>query len=282
MKPAQQAGIAPERIRTLELTMDTFPDRRPRTVRVWLPEGYDGKRRFPVLYMHDAQNLFDRSDAKNNRWHVDRELEQLEKEGLPAILVGVDNGPARMSELCPDLPVNPEVCKICNLPPQPIVPEGHLYADFITGQLKPIIDREFATLPDKLHTAIGGSSMGGLMSLYMLLKYPEVYGKALVFSPNLVTHTPETLVHWIESFDFAKLAESRIFVFHGGVGLEAENEPFVWDLVQRIRRHGMDDTHLAFVYDSRQPHYETAWRKYFSEAFRYLFAEDNSEAKYFQ
>ena len=271
-----------ERISVLEMTMEAFPDRRTRRVRVWLPEGYDGIRRFPVLYMHDGQNLFDRTNAKNNRWHVDLEMEGLEKEGLSAIVVGVDNGPARMSELCPDMPVNPEVYEICKLPPQPIVPAGHLYAEFITKQLKPWIDREFATLPDKDHTAIGGSSMGGLMSLYMLLKYPDIYGKAMVFSPNLVTHSRETLERWIDGYDFGKLADSRIFVFHGGVGLEAENLPLVWEMVTWMRRRGMDDTHLAFLCDSRQPHYETAWRKYFGEAFRYLFAEDNSEAKYFQ
>lgn len=282
MKLAEQAGVGLNRMRVFEMKMDTFPDRRTRKIRVWLPEDYDGHRRFPVLYMHDGQNLFDPTDECNNRWHADRELDRLAMEGLSAIIVGIDNGPERMSELCPDMPVDPAVYEICGLPPQPIVPAGHLYAKFITERLKPRIDGEFATLPDKDHTAIGGSSMGGLMSLYMLLKYPEVYGKALVFSPNLVTHDRKTLENWIEGYDFTRLTDSRIFVFHGGVGLEAENQPLVWDMVGRMRRRGMDDTHLAFVYDSRQPHYETAWRKYFAEAFRYLFARDNSEAGYYQ
>lgn len=282
MKFDKLTGDSTNRIVRLNMTMDTFPDHRIRTIRVWLPESYDGSRRFPVLYMHDGQNLFDRSDEKNNCWYVDREMVRLEREGLPAIIVGVDNASTRMSELCPDMPVNPEVYEICMLPPSPISPTGHLYGDFITKQLKPMIDREFATLPDKDHTFIGGSSMGGLMSLYLLLKYPEVYGKAMVFSPNLVTHSRETLVNWIDGYDFAKLSDSRIFVFHGGIGLEAENMPLVWELVSRMRSRGMDDTHLAFVYDSRQPHYETAWRKYFAEAYRYLFMEDNSETKYFQ
>lgn len=282
MKPAERTKGGMGSVVTMNMTMDAFPDRRARSVRVWLPEDYDGLRRFPVLYMHDGQNLFDRTEAMNNRWHVDRELSRLGKEGLSAIVVGVDNAPARMSELCPDMPVNPEVYAICKLPPQPIVPTGQLYAAFITEQLKPVIDREFATLPDKEHTAIGGSSMGGLMSLYMLLRYPEVYGRAMVFSPNLVTHPRQTLRDWIEGYDLARLHDSRIFVFHGGVGLEADNLPLVWELVEGLRRRGMEDTRLAFVCDTRQPHYETAWRKYFAEAFRYLFAQDNSEAKYFR
>lgn len=273
--------VAHGKLLTLELTMDAYRDNRTRTIRIWLPKDYDGQRRFPVLYMHDGQNLFNGADGTNN-WHVDNEMESLEKEGLSAIIVGVDNAPTRMSELCPDMPINPDIYDVCKLPQKEIISTGHLYAKFITEQLKPFIDRNFLTLADQKNTAIGGSSMGGLMSLYMLLKYPEVYSKAMVFSPNFITHQREVLLDWINNSNFSQLENSRIFIFHGGVGLEAANWPFVQDVVAVMQKHGMDDTHLALVYDSRQPHYETAWQKYFSEAFRYLFIADNSEAKYFK
>lgn len=266
---------------TFELPMESFTDRRWRTIRVWLPESYDGSRRFPVLYLHDGQNLFDETDSHNNSWHVNWEMNQLCKEQLPAIIVGVDNAATRMSELCPDMPVNPDIYDVYRLSNTPIVPIGHLYAKFVAEQLKPVIDRNFATLPEPEYTAVGGSSMGGLMSLYMLLKYPDVYGKAMVFSPNFVTHPREVLLNWINGYDFARLKDHRVFVFHGGVGLEAANWSYVQDVVAAMQARGLTDTQLALVYDSRQPHYETAWRKYFAEAFRYLFVEDNSEVKYF-
>lgn len=269
------------RILTFELPMEAYPDRRPRTIRVWLPDSYDGSRRFPVLYMHDGQNLFTESESRCNSWHVNQEMNLLCKEQLPAIVVGIDNADTRMSELCPDMPVNPDMYEICSLPHKQIVPTGHLYAKFVAEQLKPVIDQRFATLSDQQHTAIGGSSMGGLMSLYMLLKYPDIYSKAMVFSPNFVTHTRESLLRWIHSNDYAKLENCRIFVFHGGIGLEAANWPYVQEVVAAMRSHGLSDTQLALVYDSRQPHFETAWRKYFAEAFRYLFTADNSEIRDF-
>lgn len=277
-----EANTVSDGLIAFEMNMDTFPDNRLRTIRVWLPKDYNGIRRFPVLYMHDGQNLFDDSEAFNNRWHVNQEMKRLYKENLSAIIVGVDNAATRMSELCPNMAVNPEVYTVCGLPEKEIIPTGHLYAQFITETLKPFIDETYATLPDRKHTAIGGSSMGGLMSLYMLSRYPQIYGKAMVFSPNFITHSRDTLRNWIEELDYTELKNSRIFLYHGGIGLEASNLPLVWEVVGQMRENGLDDTHLAFLYDSRQPHYETAWRKYFCEAFRYLFVEDNSEAKYYQ
>ncbi len=266
---------------TFELPMNTYPDKRMRTIRVWLPEDYDGQLRFPVLYMHDGQNLFNGTENGNN-WCVEREMHALRKEGLGAIIVGVDNASTRMSELCPDMPVSDELYVTCNLPRQKIIPTGHLYSKFITEQLKPLIDKTFLTLQDQQNTAIGGSSMGGLMSLYMILKYPHVYSKAMVFSPNFVTHERKILFNWIESTNFNLLKHSKVFMFHGGVGLEAINWTYVQDIFTAMQKHNMDDTQLALIYDSRQPHYETAWRKYFPQALRYLLNQDNSESKYFK
>lgn len=270
------------RILTFDMTMDTFPDHRLRTIRVWLPDEYDGHCRFPVLYLHDGQNLFDETNTPNNRWHVNWAMNDLCKESLPAIIVGIDNAATRMSELCPNLPVNPDIFDICQISRNPIVPSGHLYAKFIVEQLKPFIDQKFATIADQKHTAIGGSSMGGLMSLYMILEYPDIFSKAMVFSPNFVTFTHDILLKWIHQYDYEKQKDNRIFIFHGGIGLEATNWPLVQEVSSALEAHGFDNTHLALVYDSRQPHYETAWRKYFTEAFRFLFLKDNSESKYYQ
>lgn len=269
-----------KKIETFDLIMQVFPDKRPRTIRVYLPRSYDGIKRFPVLYMHDGQNLFGDEEKQNNKWFMENEMADLEKEGLSAIIVGIDNAATRMSELCPNLPINPGIYKKCGIPPEPIEPTGDLYAEFITMQLKEHIDEKYMTLPDKANTAIGGASMGGLISLYMMLKYPHIYSKALVFAPNFVTHTQHELLSRLDSYDFTKLSDNRIFMFHGGLGLEAVNWPCVRKVFETMKEKGMGEKNLALVYDSRQPHFETAWRKYFKEAFRYLFIQDNETIKH--
>lgn len=263
--------VAHGKIVTFSMPMEPYPDQRIRTIRVWLPDCYDGKRRFPVLYMHDAQNLFDGYDDQD-KWYVNREMEALEQDGLPVIVVGVDHSPMRFSELCPDIPTDSSAYARFGLP-EAFAPTGDLYAAFIAGPLKAFVDETFMTLPNAKHTAIGGSSMGGLMSLYMILKYPDIFSKAMVFSPNFIIHPKHAVLSRLASYDFSKLKDSRIFIFHGGLDLEALNWPFVRTVFEAMRERGMDEAHLALLYDSRQPHYESAWQKYFTEAFRYLFAE---------
>jgi len=262
------------RIVTFNMHMEAYPDKRTRTIRVWLPESYDGERRFPVFYLHDAQNLFDGFDEGSyHKWSVNSEMETLEKEGLPAIIVGVDTAPTRLSELCPDIPVNPDIYPVFNLPAD-FTPSGNLYAGFITDRLKPFVDEKFMTLHDMANTAVGGASMGGLISLYMMLKYPGVYSKAMVFSPNFIMLKEHEILSRLELYDYTKLRENRIFIFHGGLDLEALNWPCVRVVYDTMRDKGMDDTQLALLCDSRQPHNESAWQKHFTEAFRYLFMKE--------
>ncbi|MCL2050280.1 MAG: alpha/beta hydrolase-fold protein [Lachnospiraceae bacterium] len=259
---------------TFDLPMEAYPDQRKRTIRVLLPKSYDGKKRFPVLYMHDGQNLFDdelsSSGVTLGKWNINHEMKGLEEEGFPAIIVGIDNGPERFSELCPDLPVNQDMVSMFGLP-SGIKPTGHLYGKFITAQLKPFIDDNYMTLPDLLNTAVGGASMGGLISLDILLRYPGVYSKAMVFAPYFMAHTKNDIMGSLLSYDFARLKDSRIFIFHGGLDIDASTWPYAQLVFEVMRDKGLNEEQLALVYDSRQPHHETAWQKYFGEAFRYLF-----------
>lgn len=270
----QTIKIESGQIITLQMPMSAFEDRRIRNIRVYLPPEYDEKIKYPVLYMHDGQNLFCETNQGDNNWHINSELESKYSGKNKIIVVGVDNADTRMSELCPNMPINSDSYKVCNLSSEErIIPTGHLYAKFITEQLKPFIDYNFATRPECEYTAIGGSSMGGLMSLYMALEYPDVYGKALIFSPNFVMHELNVLSNWIQGYNFKKIESNRFFIFHGGIGLEKANWPYVQAVVQMMEKRGIDNEHMALIYDSRQPHYETAWRKYFIEAIHYLFSE---------
>jgi len=161
--------------------VSVWPDRlsmpglgRDRSIRMYLPPGYaTSTKRYPVPYMHDGQNLFDAATSYAGEWAVDETLDAIAKsQGLELIVVGIDNGAEkRMTELNPwDHPRFGQG-------------EGRQYMDFIVQVLKPMVDAKYRTLPGRESTGVMGSSMGGLISLYAIPQYPQVFSKAGIFSP---------------------------------------------------------------------------------------------------
>lgn len=174
---------------------EAFPSRyiQPRNVDVWLPEGYDPRKRYPVLYMHDGQMLFDSSATWNKQeWGVDETADSLVKAGSlqPFIVVGIwNNGKYRHAEYFPQRPIAflPRVVQDSLIGTELMQqPKADDYLRFLTRELKPFIDSAFSTRRDRKSTAIGGSSMGGLISMYAICEYPQVFGTALCLS----THWP--------------------------------------------------------------------------------------------
>jgi predicted alpha/beta superfamily hydrolase len=147
-----------------------------RDVLLHLPPSYGrSARRYPVVYMHDGQNLFDPETSFGDAWGVDRTMESAGAEGLEAIVVGIPNlGEARLDEYSPWRDRRHDAGG-----------RGAAYADFIVRTLKPIVDRDFRTLPGREGTGVAGSSMGGLISLYTYFRHPAVFGFAGVMSPAL-------------------------------------------------------------------------------------------------
>lgn len=150
---------------------------RYRRIWIYLPKSYSltkGKY-YPVLYMHDGQNLFNEQTAPFGEWGVDECLDSLQQQlKKECIVVGIDNGgDKRMNEYNPY--DNDKFGK----------GEGALYVDFIAKTLKPYIDKNYRTMKEPGYTFIAGSSMGGLISMYATMKYPDVFGTAGVFSPSL-------------------------------------------------------------------------------------------------
>ena len=186
MTPIESPDLIPVgTLQTFEMEMVPYPDHRRRTIRVWLPEDYDGKKRFPVIYLHDGQGVFQLGDGKF-KLNADRAVTSLRSEGFSAIVVAVDTGPDRGAELTPPLKRG-EPGKVVNGFKIPLIPEPSstdLYAEFIVKHLKPLIDENLMTLPDCANTCVGGISAGGSCSYYMILKYPEVFGRAIICSPG--------------------------------------------------------------------------------------------------
>ena len=281
MKPelidySKEANIQYGKLYIFDMVMEQMPDKRSRTIRVWLPESYDGVKRYPVMYMHDGQNNFDGAGVVEPKWYCDRGMKTLAPEGIEAIVVSIDTSDDRGSELLPPLTRNPNH-RIPRLPGAPAIRQlGGCYADFVKDSLKPVIDETFMTLPDAAHTGIGGSSMGGLQSFYMVMRDPDVFGRGLLFSPGYGI-LDESCLELLDKYDVSKLENVRMFMWNGDQTLDYG---ILYPMLRVYRKLkddlGLDYQHVACMVDTREAHYMYGWGKYFPEAMRYLFSEDNS------
>ncbi len=238
-----------------------------RTRRVWiyLPPDYAGSgRRYPVLYMHDGQNVFDAATAFAGEWGVDEALDSLHAAGDPgAIVVAVDNGGEhRLDEYSPWKH------------PRHGGGEGEAYADFLASTLKPWIDGRFRTRADPAGTAVMGSSMGGLISLYAALRHPTVFGGAGVFSPSL-WFSPEVFA--VARAAGRHRALPRIYLVSGGregppedPGAVARDQARLVDTLAAAGFRVGSHVHASVPADGT--HSEWFWRREFPAAYRWLFA----------
>jgi enterochelin esterase-like enzyme len=223
--------------------LDNFASRHvdTRPIDVWLPPGYSPAKRYAVLYMQDGQMLFDATQTWNkSAWNVHRTLARLMQEGKvrDTIVVAVpNNGKYRYSEYFPE--------KYLVLAPTAVREEyvrraqwnktlGDAYLRFMVEELKPAIDRKYSTLPDAANTFVMGSSMGGMISLYALCEYPQVFGGAAGLSTHWVGRPgawgpPEKLQNAslpLAAFTYLrahlpKPGTHRIYLDHGTTGLDA-------------------------------------------------------------
>jgi len=233
---------------------------RERAIRIYLPPDYSlGDRRYPVVYMHDGQNLFDDATSYSGEWGVDESLDELAAtSSLALIVVGIDNGgEKRMNELSPWPNANVGDA------------EGEDYMDFIVNQLKPMVDQKYRTLSDRDNTAILGSSMGGLISHYAITHYPNIFSKAGIFSPSY-WFSPEVYKYTRER---PPTDDARLYLMIG----EREGEESIDDLLTMAKEllelgHPPNNLHTEVVPDGE--HHETLWRAHFALAIKWLFAAD--------
>lgn len=167
-KITAQESTASKQVSTF--SMEIAQLKTTRKIWLYLPKGYEtSTKKYPVIYMHDAQNLFDKKTSYAGEWNVDEKLDSLKAQ---VIVVGIENGgEKRIDELTPY-----KNAKYGG-------GETDKYLEFIVNTLKPEIDKKYRTKPNTKNTTIMGSSLGGLTSYYAVIKYPEVFGKAGVFSP---------------------------------------------------------------------------------------------------
>lgn len=260
-------------LRMHTLTSQIFGNER--NIRVLLPDGYDDPanqdRRYPVLYMLDGQNVFDAclSDVSKHEWGLDETVQRLiaDKTIPPLIVVGVDHaGKGRAHEYLPykDFIGDADMAE----------PAGKQFPDFMTAEVMPLVDSRYRTLSGRPNTGIGGSSYGGVASLYALLAKPNTFGYGLIESPVLAVGMGQ-LVR--DTSPLVALPE-KVFMAFGGkeAGDPAISERLI-DLVRRVERNfrdaGYDETNFRVVVEADAMHTEAAWKKRLPGALTFLFGE---------
>lgn len=234
---------------------------RYRRIWIYLPPDYEtSDKYYPVLYMHDAQNLFDVQTSFSGEWEVDESLNQLFEQGdHGAIVVGIDNGEgARIDELAPWVNSNYNEGG-----------EGGQYMDFIVETLKPYVDENYRTLTGREYTCLFGSSLGGLISQYGLMEHQNVFGKAGVFSPAFWFNDPEIFDH---SENTPKIGPMKIYML---AGYPEDNGSVVDDVNQMesaLMNNGFSANEINKAFHSDGQHSEWYWAREFPWAYLWLFS----------
>ncbi len=235
-------------------------DLLPRDILVWLPPDYEKhkRRRYPVLYMHDGQNLFDsRTATFGNEWRIDEIVDSLIQVNRinPLIIVGIDNTEQRTEEYS-------------------LTEIGSNYQHFIIDKLKPLIDYQYRTIPDREHTFVGGSSLGGLIAFNLVWNYNHIFSKVICMSPAFK----------IDEFDMVTPVQKytgpqkdiQLYIDNGGIELEQLLQPGIDEMLEALNKKGYrQNSDYFWVKDSTAEHSEKAWSKRLPLALTFLFGKSN-------
>lgn len=245
-----QESTASRQVATFELEAPQL--KTTKKIWVYVPKGYENsEKKYPVIYMHDGQNLFDAKTSFAGEWNVDETLDSLKTQ---AIVIGIEHGNEKRTD---------------ELTPFPNKKHGggkaDDYLDFIVKTLKPYVDKNYRTKTNPRNTVIFGSSLGGLISYYAVLKYPEVFGKAGVFSPSF--WFSDEIYKMTEN---SKKIKAKIYFLYG----DSESDDMVIDA--RKMKHLLDENRCyclkldKIVEVKGGQHSEKLWREGFGKAILWL------------
>jgi predicted alpha/beta superfamily hydrolase len=244
--------------------------RNTRMLRVWLPPRYDAPenlaRQYPVFYLNDGQNLFDRATAFGGvEWQVDETADRLIRQEVipPLLIVGIDNAQNdRIKEYLPYRSFHPPILR----------PLGKRYPEFLMNEVMPFLQERYRIAKGPENTGLGGSSLGALISLFTVIERPGVFGQLLLESPSLfISHR-----RILKVSPRVRQWPDKIFLAIGTreAGREDKNRQVVEDVreLERSFRHaGLDDRRLLLRIDEGATHNEGEWAKRFPEALGFLF-----------
>lgn len=269
--------------------IDSFPSKFivPRSVDIWLPDGYSSDKKYAVLYMHDGQMLFDSLTTWNKQeWKVDEWAGQLQKERKTKDFIVVaphniseirwnDYFPEKAMDFMSEKDRN-EILDVAKKNNQNTDLNADEYLQFLTKELKPYIDTNYSVLTDQQNTVISGSSMGGLISMYAISEYPDVFGAAACIS----THWPGAGVYDGSPFpkaifDYMKAnipsPNNHRFYFDFGTETLDQHYPQYAPLVDQIfTEKGYDPTNFVNLKFEGTDHSENSWNKRLDTPFIFL------------
>jgi len=268
--------------------LENFPSQyvKSRHVDVWLPPGYDATQKYAVLYMHDGQMLFDSLLTWNHQeWQVDETMGALMREHKiqNTLVVAIwNNGADRISEYLPNgifENVSTEIQtdfsqKYCNS----LGAQGDAYLKFVVEELKPYIDTHYATYTDAAHTFMMGSSMGGLISIHAVVKYPEVFGGVACLSTawlSMITpHYEFPMATFTYLIDHLSYSTSKIYMDYGTGESDADYEATQSFINTIIRNKDYPEAQFTCKVFENDGHNEKAWSGRLAIPLQFLLQED--------
>ena len=285
----QEVKVSSGKIERHENFPSKFVDAR--NVDVWLPDGYSTKKKYAVLYMHDGQMLFDSATNWNKQeWGVDETMGKLlmEKKIKDCIVVGVwNNGKYRHIEYFPQKALNylseNDKTDLLNYTrraeKEHLLQDGPIsdnYLKFLVFELKPFIDSTYSTLSDQQSTFISGSSMGGLISMYAICEYPQVFGGAACLSthwPGIFktenNPVPAAFLSYLND-NLPSPANHKFYIDYGTAALDSLYKPFQLQADEIMKSKGFKKKNWITREFPGEDHTERAWKKRFEIPVKFL------------
>jgi predicted alpha/beta superfamily hydrolase len=264
-----------------------------RTISIWLPDGYNSLKKYPVLYIHDGQMLFDSTSTWNKKeWKIDETASSLitENKIRPFIVVGIwNNGKQRRFEYMPQKPfsqlpketqlsIRRELMDTKEI--EPFTMKADNYLKFIVKELKPFVDSHFSTLTNQENTFIGGSSFGGMISWYAICEYPKIFGGALCISTHWPGMFPGSINPKLPNAFFAYLNKKlpspnnhKIYFDYGTETLDAYYEPYQLKVDKIMERKGYKEGNWMSLKFTGEDHSEKSWAKRMDYPLQFIFGK---------
>ncbi|MFA6796981.1 MAG: alpha/beta hydrolase-fold protein [Bacilli bacterium] len=267
-------------LRVVKLHFGNFLMSKNRRIRIWTPSSYKKESKVPyrVIYMWDGQNLFDDATAYSGEWHVDEAIESKDLSQFQrSVVVGIDCSQDRLSEYLP---------RFSNIAIEDLAYKGEKSIDFLMNVVIPYVEKNYNISKKREDISIGGSSMGGLMSLAAGIYHPEKFSKIYAFSPSFTLfkyglseskeqpkglNNDSAFKYVINQYKKKSMKNQFKIVFSsGGIGIEEECYEYLKKLRNKLIRSGWSANNLLLLHDQSLEHNEEQWSHFFPKAYKFL------------
>lgn len=288
MVNAQEVKVSSGSLKRFPSFKSQFIDAR--NIDVWLPDGYSNTEKYAVLYMHDGQMLYDAATTWNKQaWEVDEVAGKLiaDSKTRKFIVVGIwNNDQKRHPEYFPQKPFESLTKEQKEFVTKQLIEKGRikdsfnpisdLYLKFLVTELKPFIDKTFATKKDRGNTFIAGSSMGGLISMYAICEYPKVFGGAACMSthwPGIFSvennPIPDAFINYLKA-NLPNPKNHKIYFDYGDQTLDALYKPYQEKVDVVMKAKGFTDKNWSTQFFPGKDHSEKSWNERLAIPFVFL------------